>query len=64
MNRCHWAITKQQMSIVHEITSYSKAIKNRQKPNIGNDEKDNNFLRLTYLYHDRGGEQLVKKAEI
>ena len=52
------------MSIVHEITSYSKAIKNRQKPNIGNDEKDNNFLRLTYLYHDRGGEQLVKKAEI
>ena len=63
MNRCHWAITKQQMSIVHEITSYSKAINNRQKPN--NDEKDNNnFLRLTYLYHDRGGEQLVKKAEI
>ena len=53
------------MSIVHEITSYSKAIKNRQKPNTGNDEKDNNnFLRLTYLYHDRGGEQLVKKAEI
>ena len=48
------------MSIVHEITSYSEAINNQQKPN--NDEKDNNFLRLTYLYHDRGGRTTGKKG--
>ena len=61
MTSGHWAITKQQMSIVYEITGYSKATNNRRKPN--NDEKDKNNLLHTSI-PILGGEQLVKKAEI
>ena len=48
MNRSHWAITKQQMSIDHEITTYSEAINNWQKTYY-NDEKDNNNLLRTSI---------------
>ena len=47
MNSGHWAIMKQQMSIIHEITSYSEAINNQQKPS--NNEKDNNNLLHTSI---------------